>query len=193
MHFRKNSSLYFSFLMCVIIGVVIGLIVVMSSGNYHLILSSKNKILYSYINGTAELGELFWSQVTKFILPLILIFVCCLNVYSGIIGFIFITYQSALLVLTSSALISLYGFSGVLNVLLVTVPINLIYFTVLGVFLVFNFRRSLLAKKYKYFSFGFSKNYFLVVIGGFVATLLIAIISSFVYPLFIKNAIFNIF
>ena len=179
--------------MCIFIGVVIGLIIVFSNENYHLILSSRNKLLYSYINGSAEIGELFWGQLLKFLTPLILIFVCCLNMYLGVISFIFITYQSALLVLTSSALISLYGFSGVLNVLLVILPINLLYFVLLGFFVVLNFKRSLLARRYKYFSYGFNREFFICLALGFITAFIISIVSSFIYPIFIKNAIYNIF
>lgn len=179
--------------MCVFVGAIIGLIIVFSSGNFHLILSSKNKLLYSYINGSAELGGLFWSQLIKFLAPLVLIFICSLNFYSGLISFIFITYQAALFVLTSAALISLYGFSGVLNVLLVMLPVNLIYFLVLGYFVVLNFGRCLKAKKYRFFAYGFDRNYFICLGVCFGAVILISLLSSFIYPLFIKNAIFNIF
>lgn len=179
--------------MCLAVGVVIGIIVVFSTENYHLILSSKNKILYTYINGTAPLGSLFWGQLTKFLIPMVLIFVCCLNFYSGIISFIFITYQSALSVLTSSALISLYGFSGVLNVIFVLIPINLIYFAILGYFVTVNFKRCVCSKKYRYFAYGLGKEFFISVFSCLIAAVLLSILSSFVLPLFIKNAIYNIF
>lgn len=193
MHFRENSSYYFSFFVCLIIGIIIGIIVVSSSENYLNIMTSKNKLLYSYINGTVSISNLFWNQLYKFLLPLLLIILLGLNFYSSFISFVFITYQASILVLNGAAIISLYGLSGILNFLFIMLPVNLMYFAVMAYFIALIVNRARLAQKYKDFSFGFNRDLFFRLAIAFAIIILMCILTSLIYTLFLKSAIFIIF
>lgn len=192
-HFRKNKFYYFSFLMCMIIGVIVAVIIVASSQSYLNLMTSKNRILYSYISGTAQVGQLFWNQLVRFLIPAILLFLLGLNYFSCLLSFVYITYQTAILVMSCYSLISLSGVSGVICSLFVIVPINLIYIFCLVYLCVTLLNRSKLAWTVKEFKFGFNFEFFLKCLFAVLMILAVNIVSSLVLPLFIKNAFFVIF
>lgn len=193
LHFRENRSYYFSFLMCFCLGIAIGIIVVSSNESYINLLTSQNKILYSYINGTYSISEVFWNQFFKFLLPLVLIFILSLNYYSSLLSFIFITYQSAVFIMSVSAIISLYGMSGILNFIFIMLPINLIYFAVMAFFMICVIGRSRLASRYHEFGFGFERQFLVKLLISVCFIFFLCILASLIYPLFLKSAIFIIF
>lgn len=92
-----------------------------------------------------------------------------------------------------SALISLYGMSGIMNFLFITLPINLLYLSVLIFYLVTLLERCCKAKTYRDFSYGFDNVFWTKIAGTFGVVILICLISSLVYPLFLKSAIFVIY
>lgn len=126
-HFKKNSGIYFAFFLFFIIGIIFGILIVCGGDNYVKLLTSDSKVLYSYINGTASLSSIFWKKFLYFFIPLLLIFLISLNFYLSHISFVLVSYQTALFVMSSYALVSLYGFSGVLNLLFLMLPVNLLY------------------------------------------------------------------
>lgn len=192
-YFKRNKAIYFMFLFCFFVGIVLGFIVMLSSDNYLKLLTTENKILYPFINGTAETAVLFWKKLLAFFMPLLLLFVLGLNYYSSLLSYIFITYQSTLLMLSCGAIVKTYGFSGFFNVLLITLPINLIYFCVLIFFAATCILRSKVALKNKLFKYGFDEMFFLKTMITLVAILLLCIIVCVVYPLFLRNTIFIVF
>lgn len=193
-HFKKNGNFYFGFLGAILVGILIGITVIISSDSYVNVLSSSSKVLYSYINGTAHMGVIFWRNLVSFIVPMLLIFILNLNLFSGLISYIIVAYQSAMLLITSSALILIYGLSGVLNVLLILLPINMLYILALVYFSVVCLERGAVARAYKHFAYGFnSSSFWLKILAAFVMVLIITLVASILYPIFIKNAILVIF
>ncbi len=193
LHLKRNRGIYFAFMMFFLIGVFIAIIVVSSNESYLSLMTSKNKTLYSYINGTANISELFWNQIFKFLVPLILLFLLGLNFYSSLISFIFITYQSTIFVMSASAIISLYGLSGILNFLLIMLPVNLIYFAGLIFFSITVIARARQANIQRNFAYGFDREFLLKVLAVVIFVILLSAISSLIYPLFLKSAIFMFF
>ena len=181
------------FFVAFVIGVIIGLIITFVGSSYYNFLTSSNKIVYSMMNGTIDSSVLFWEKLLVFIVPVILFFLLSLNYYSSFIQLLFLTYQSALLVLSCSALILTYGFSGFLNVIFITVPINLLYFFVLMFFGVTNISRSKMAFKYKNFAEGFDYVYLFKTLSVVIAIVLISFSACVIYPLVLRNINFIIF
>lgn len=192
-HFRENRSYYFSFFVCFLIGIIIGIIVVSSNESYLNLMTSKNKVLYSYINGTLSISELFWNQFYKFLLPLILIFILGFNYYTSFLSFIFITYQASIFIMSGAALISLFGLSGILNFLLIMLPVNLLYFAVLAYFIAITASRARLALRYHDFIYGINNSFIFRLTLAFALIIVICILTGLIYPLFLKSAIFIIF
>lgn len=181
------------FLFCFILGLILGLVVIFSSDNYLKLLTSENKIMYPLINGTAEKSVLFWKKLLGFSIPLVLLFGLGLNYYTSLLSYIFITYQSSLLILSCGAVVKTYGFSGFFNILFVTLPLNIFYFALLIFFGVTCFVRSKSAHRAKQFMFGFDEEFFLKIIISFVFVIILCVGVCVVYPMFLKNSIFIIF
>ena len=178
---------------CFILGVVLGIVVAVSSDDYLAIINSSNKNLYSLINGTGDWLKIFWKQIKLFTAPIILILIFGLSYYTIWFGYVIIIYQSSLLILSSVALSKIYGISGLINVIFLIVPINLFNFGILCYLVVVCVSRSRWSFKHKDFKFGYNKNYFISV--GFVllAVVLLSLFSSFAVSVFLKNANFLIF
>lgn len=183
------------FLFCMLVGIVLGFVVVFAndSDSYLKLLNSENKSLYSYITGTAETGAIFWRTFMTFAIPFALIFVLNLNFYTGLTSYVFITYQSALLIMSCASVAGTYGVSGIINIVFVMLPVNLLYFCVMAFFAVTCISRSKLSHKTRTFKIGFDGVFFLKIALGFAAVLLVTIIACLLYPLFLKNSIFMIF
>lgn len=183
-----------AFCVCLFVGIVIGVIIAVSSDSYINILSSNGNVFTKMINGSSETSKLFWSSFLKMTVPLILIFVCSLNFYSGLISFIVVTYQSVLFVLSLVATISLSGFAGIFVVIFVYFPLNICFLVALALFATNCMVRSKQSLKLKNFSEGFNSSWFWF--GGAVSfslVLLVCIFGAWIYPLFLKNAMFLIF
>ena len=193
-HFKQNASLYFGFLSAFIIGIAIGFVITFSTDTYINILVSSNRVLHLFINGTAHIGTIFARQFFSFLLPMLLVFLLNLNVFSGLLSFVIVTYQSALLVLSSSALILVYGSFGVLDSLLLMLPVNIIYLFSLSFFSVICLNRSIGARRYKNFAYELnSGEFWLKLLLSVGLVFLDTIIASVIYPIFLKNAIYVIF
>lgn len=191
---KKGKGLCLTFLLCVIVGIVLGVIIALSTGDYVNLLNSNSKVLFEMINGTVEGSKLFWSKLISMIVPLLLIFVLNLNFYVGLVSFLFITYQSALFVMTFMAIISVFGVSGVFSAILIFLPLNVCFLFTLVIFSCVCLIRSQNADKAKIFNFGLSDSWFLISICVCVcACVLICIIGVYIYPLFLKNTMFLIF
>ena len=192
-YFKQNRMIYFMFLFCFILGLVLGLVIMFSSDNYLKLLTSENKIMYPFINGTAEKSVLFWKKLLGFSIPLVLLFGLGLNYYISLLSYVFITYQSSLLILSCGAVVKTYGFSGFFNILFVTLPINILYFALLIFFGVTCFVRSKAAHRAKQFIYGFDDEFFFKVMISFILVLVLCICVCVIYPMFLKNSIFLIF
>jgi len=193
-YIKKHLLIYISFLVLFLVGVFFGVVIGLSSENFLKLLTSNNKILFSIINGTIGTGSLFWKKLIQLFLPMIIIFILNLNYYLGLLSYIIIAYQSGLLTLTIFAIVSTYGISGVLNVLFIILPINILYILVLIYFAVVCLIRSYNAKRNKCFALNFKSNEFILsILIGFLCVLLITLVGTIIIPLFLKNAIFVIF
>lgn len=192
-YLKKNKTYFIAFLLCFILGQIFGIVFVVTSDGYLNLVSSSNKLLVTFINGVSDFGEVFWSKLIGFLVPLILIFLLNLNFYLGLFSNLFIIYQSALLFLSNACIISIYGFGGVISTIFLSLPINLIYFCILAFFLTANQRRSYEANKIKKVDYGLTEPSFLISIGlCALMIVLLALILSFVYPLILKNVSFII-
>ncbi len=192
-YLKQHRMIYFMFLLCFFLGVVVGFVIMFSSDNFLKLLTSENKSLYPFINGTAETGVLFWKKLIKFVLPLLLIFGLGINYYTSLLSYIFITYQSSLLVLSCGAIIKTYGVAGFLNVMFVTLPINLLYFAMVIIFSETCFSRAKLSLIQKNFKEGYTGEFYLRLLIVLILVLLLVVFACLIYPLFLKNSIFMIF
>lgn len=183
-----------AFCVCLIVGIIIGVIIAITSDSYINILSSSGNIFSKMINGSSETSKLFWTSLFKMTVPLLLIFLCSLNYYVGLLSYILVTYQSALFVLSLVATISLSGFAGIFVVIFVYLPLNICFLFALTLFAINCMTRSKQSLKLKNFSEGFNSSWFWFgVVASLSLVLLVCVFGAWIYPLFLKNAMFLIF
>ncbi len=193
-YLKKHSLVFISFLIIFLVGVLFGVINTLASDNYLKILTKDNKILYSFINGSIKAGSVFWKYLWSLVLPLLLIFLLGLNFYLCLFSYVLIAYQSSVFAMSVFAIISTYGFSGMLNVVFIILPINIVYILALILFASENLIRSYEAKKIKRFTHNYGSNEFIFVsIVSLLSVVLICFVGLVIIPLFLKNAIFLIF
>lgn len=190
---KRQRKIYFSCIVCVAFGIVLGILICVSGESYLSLLVSNNKVLYSMISGTADIAQQFWSRLFSFLLPLLIIFLLGLNFYSLLFAFGFVIYQSAILVLSISAVVSLYGFSGIISSIFLTVPINILFFCIMFMFIATCYERAVKSKNERRFSAGFESEFWIKLGVILVLTLLLAFVSSFVIYFVLKSAIFSIY
>lgn len=181
------------FLFCFLIGIVVGFVLVFSSDNYLKLLTSENKTLYTFINGTAETGGIFWKKLFAFLVPLLLIFVLCVHYITALFSYVFITYQSALLILSSASVVATYGVSGVFNVLLIMLPINVLYFVCMAYVVAVCLSRSKMASKTKNFKDGYNGEFFVKLLIALCFVVALTVVACIIFPLFLKSSVFIIF
>lgn len=192
-HFKKNSGLYISFLITITISIVVAVIILISSDGYLNLIVSKNKILYGLINGTTSIKDLFWDKLINFLFPMIIVTIMGMNFYLCLLSYLLVGYQFVLLIMTSYAVIDLYGFLGTIGVITMILPINLIFFATLIFLSVICLERSKLASRFKNFLEGYDEIYFFKIIACLVIAFLLVLLVSIVYPLILKSAIFSIY
>ena len=188
-HFRRNSTLYCFMIISFIVGVVVGLYFIFTDFKYTSLLTSSDKIIFDYITGTASYVDVFYSRFTNIVICLLIIFVFNISSYTSFLGYIFVGYQTSLFVMSCGAIISLYGLSGVLNVVLFVVPVNLINIIIMMISNVLCSRRALSQKEFKLKFFqSFKEDDFLLFYFTCVLCALgVCLINSFVLPLLIKS------
>ena len=160
-HLKKSRIIFVLLAISILIGIVVGVVLVLSDVSFVGVLDFGNKNIFAYINGTASSLNIFFSKTIEACLSFLLIYLFCLSLSSSVLAFVFIGYQSMLLVITSSTLISLYGFAGILNVALLLVPINICLLLVFCLAISVGVIRAFESKKYREpFGYSFKLNKF---------------------------------
>ena len=191
MHLRNNFWVYFFILFIMIAGIVLGIVFAFSGSEYVDLLTSSDQNLFDYINGTAEISSIFFSRLLNMLLFMLIVFISNKTVYTSFISLLLLGYQCMLLVLSCGALISLYGASGVINCILLVLPINLLNLIVMAFFSGASISRAFAARKFrmgyldscKYVNFKYTVTLSLILI------VLLCVVHSLIVPLMIKSFI----
>ncbi len=188
-HFKSNAFYYVLATIFALLGIAVGIYISVTGYRYSALLSSADRNMFSYITGNAEYTSIFYSRLINILLCVLIIFVLTLTKYTSIIGFIFLGYQSALIVLSSAAVISTYGLAGILNAILFILPVNLANFFVMTMILVVGAERAKLQSKYKLkFMVSFKENNYFMWLLVLVAILFVlCLFYSFILPITIKS------
>lgn len=188
-HFKENSARYIIIIFSSLIAIVLGIYFAVSGFSYSSLLTSSDKNIFAYVSGTAEYSSIFMTRFWSLFLCVVLIF--CFNLVreTAFLNYVYLGYQMCLIVLSSSAIISLYGLTGIINVICFVVPINLINFAMLAYMSVISMKRASSARAYKlgFFS-SFKENFYLRKF--FVSVLILFVfcaVYSFVLPLILKS------
>lgn len=193
-YFKKNRKIYFFFLIFFIVGIVAGVFIAISSNSFSSLLTSSNKIFYDYVNGKVGFGEQTAKLILNSLVFKILIFLLCFNYYSGLVSYLLISYQSTLFLLSIIAVVSEFGFSGVVLSLVLIMPINLVLILNNIIFSGICLSRSQKAHINKMFNFGFNDKFFwfgLLLCFAFV--IVFSCLINLLILMILKSRIFLIF
>ena len=188
-HFKDNWLSYFLVSIFLLVGIGIGLYISLTGYKYTSLLSGADKHILDYITGAAAYTSIFYSRLLNIIVCFLIILVLSLSKYSSFLAFIFLSYQTALATLSCAALITLYGLSGILNVILFVIPINLANFIALSFELCVNLERANARSRFRLGFFeSFKENGFVFKI--FLSLILLVVVClfhSFILPIFLKS------
>lgn len=191
MHLKNNFWVYFFVVLAIVFGIGLGFFIVFSSSTYENILSPVDKNLFEYINGSVNISSLFFSKILNSILFLLIIFLTTLTIYTSFIAVLVIGYQCMLLVVSCGAIISLYGVSGVVNSLLLIIPINLANLIVMAFFCGVSISRAHVARRFNmdYKSSCSYTKYGGLLLSCFIMSVFVCIVHTIIIPLLVKSLI----
>lgn len=177
-----------------LIGIVVGIIIATSSDSYLSLLTTSDKVFFDYVNGKANFSKQTMKIVLSSLFLEIIFFVLCLNFYSGLLSFLVVGYQSSIMFLTISAVISEYGFRGVMMSLFLALPVNLVVIISNIIFAGLCFSRTCLSFKVKRFSYGFdNSNFWISILSLAVFNIVFSFLINFIFTIVLRSRIFTIF
>lgn len=193
-YFKKNKKIYLFFLFFFFIGILSGILIAVSSDSYLSLLTTKDKVFYDYVNGKADFSKESMKLMINFFVFQLIAFFLNLNFYTGLLSYLVVSYQTTLMYLSMVAVISQFGFSGVIKILLLMLPTNLILIVSGILFSGFCLCRSYEAKVNKKFSIGFERRSFWLIVLFFVLFgIVFSYLINFLFMLILRRRFFIIF
>ena len=189
----SNRAYYIYFGMSFFIGLIVGIVLSLTNESFYELLSSNKKLVFSIMNGTADYLSIFWKCLFQVFIPLLILFLLSFNYYLGKLSYLFVLYQSASMVVSYSAIIGSFGFFGILNVLIIMIPVNLIYFLCLFYFGTICRIRSVTIKNLNNILSGLDNEFFIKTVIAFIIIFLLSLFAGVLLPIFFKTFSFIIY
>lgn len=191
--FRKNKKIYLFFLFFFLIGIIVGIVVAFSSDSYVSLLNTKDKVFYDYVNGKVDFSKETMKLVLSFLVYQGIVFLLNLNFYSGLLSYVLTAYQSSLMFLSVTALISSHGFGGIMTAIFLVLPVNLVLISANILFSGLCIERSYNALKFRCFSHGFDKNFWYIILFFVLFGILFSYLITFIFVIILRRRFFIIF
>lgn len=192
--FKKNQRIIFFLIVFLVLGLAVGIIITVTSDSYLSLLVSGDKTFFDYVNGKANFSKQTMRLIMSLLILNFIIFILNLNFYSGLFSFLIISYQSSLAFLSITAVISEYGFRGILISLLMILPINLINLLISMLMTCICFSRVCLTIKNKQRFYGLSdRRFWLVILILCLVCVVFACGVNIFLTLILRSRIFVIF
>lgn len=194
-HFKLHLRYYITTFSFFVVGLLFGVVLIFSDFNYMAILKTSDNVLYDYITGTANNSLIFYSNLKSLFVFALLIFIFNLATYTSFLSCVLISYQVSLLVLSIKAVISMFGFSGVISCLFFVLPINLLIMFILVIYNSILLRRVFYARRNNLsFIQSFSEGgLYIYIIAIILIFIVLAFIISFILPIFFKSIVFLVY
>lgn len=192
--FKKNQRIIFFYLIFLIIGIIAGIFIAVSTDSYFSLLTNSDNVFFEFVSGKVDYSSETIKLILKNLVFILIIFVLCLNKFSGLATFVLFGFQGALMFLSITAVVSSFGFSGVLLTIFLSLPVNLVYFASNIIFSTICFSRSVIANKQKEFWFGYNnKEFWIYVLGLVLFDIIFSCLINFLFVLVLKSRVFIIF
>ena len=192
--FKKNQKIYISFLIFLLLGIALGIIIASSSDSYLSLLTSSDKLFYDYVNGKVSFSKQFTRMIVSSVILNLIFFMFSLNFYVSMFSYLVMSYQGLLMFLSVTAVISEFGFRGILMTIFLILPVNLILLAESIVFASICLERCYAAHRNKTFSHGFQdKIFWTSIFWVLLIDIIISIAVTMIIGLLIRSRIFIIF
>lgn len=192
--FRKNQRVIFFYLLFLVIGIIVGIFISISTDSYFSVLNNSDNVFYKFVNGKVSYSGETIKLIFKNVLFELVIFALCLNVYSGFLSFVLMSFQSALMFLSIVAVVSNLGFSGVLLTLFLSLPVNFVFFASNTLFSTVCFSRSINSFRQKSFKTGFDeRSFWQTILGLILFNIIFSCLINLLFMLVLKSRIYIIF
>lgn len=191
---KKNQKIYISFLIFLLLGIALGIIIASSSDSYLSLLTSSDKLFYDYVNGKVSFSKQFTRMIVSSVILNLIFFIFSLNFYVSMFSYLVMSYQGLLMFLSVTAVISEFGFRGILMTIFLILPVNLILLAESIVFASICLERCYAAHRNKTFSYGFQdKTFWTSIFWVLLIDIIISIAVTMIIGLLIRSRIFIIF
>ena len=173
----------------IVVGIIVGVVIQTKTGASLEIYSANSVSLSDIISGSVKKSKLFFSALLSLSFSLIVLFVFSLTKVTGILKVVYIFYQSVLLGSSLTSLVLLKGVSGIINLLIFILPVNILNFLSLVIFscVLYLARKQAKARHSSFFNMLLSYKEYLII------TVVLALFSCFlygvIYPLLIKSVV----
>lgn len=147
----RNRKMFLLYVLCVLTGVILGLFFTIDlTGSFFTFDYANRFFNIVFVNNISIITVIFDRVFINFQLFLLL-FIFSLHFFMAPLHYVFILYRSYILSSTAAIIISLYGVLGVVNVILLIVPQQLITLFFLINFSIMGIKNSLNNRRYKGF------------------------------------------
>ena len=186
---KSNNRSYLISLLVVLVGMILGVYLNLGGLIDDIIFSATDVSLSEIIVGEISGVSLFFKNFGVLLISSLIIFLLFTNNFTKLLAFVYLGYQGLLLGATITTVIAESGIAGILNSLVIIIPINAMNFFVLISVLVvcskcLNLRKSQHLSFFHAIKIFFTK-FLVCMIGAVVCSL----IYGFIYPILLKTMI----
>ena len=188
-HVNMNRRQYLIATLILLMGVILGIYLVGGEYIEDIIYSTIDLDLSEVVLGETSGIKLFFLNFKSLIIPFFIIFVLYTNRYTSFLSYFYLGYQGLLLGASISAVVGEGGLAGLINTLLIILPINIMNLFVMVSMMVVCATRLAEARAKRLSlvgSVGVVGTQFLGCILGVIFT---SLVYGFIYPLLLKTAI----
>ena len=191
-HFYDNVGRYIMFFICILAGILIGIVVCVTYGANSNILKSGDENLYNFVVGDVSFGSLFATKLWDVLLVFIILFLFNITYYTSFLSYIFIGYQAFLFSYSIMSILQIYGIKSLFSVLLFLTPMNILFFVSMVCAAVVLMKRAKvqLQEQVPFLKSFQEQNTWQNFMFTFVFALAIVCINAFIVPLLSKSFIF---
>lgn len=188
-YIKANNRVYLLSLILVISGMIMGVYLNLGGMIDDIIFSATDISLSEIIVGEVGGFSLFFKNFWVLVISSVIIFLLFTNNYTKLLGFVYLGYQGLLLGATLTSVIGDGGLAGVLNSLVIILPVNAMNFFILISVLVVS-SRCLAVRRSQRLSFLYAiRIFFTKFLMCLVGAVVCSLVYGFIYPILLKTMI----
>ncbi len=192
---QRRKSVYLFAAGSIVLGVIIGLVCTFTQSEAVDVLSLSDKTFLAFVKGSGEVSAIFWDNFLGVLCASVLCAVFAISVFTLPFSLLYLAYQSCVWVLSMGSIIAKYGFSGILNSVLLIFPFNLLLLVSIAAQIgnVNSFCSYGLKNGGKLLNFDLDKYFALRFVSIFLIEFVLCLVVNVLVPLCLKSLIIVMF